>query len=67
MGSIKPTLPLLVTINMLSSLSLLAQSGPNPSFQWAIVLFFLILGLLVTLSPSRRTSEIKKSKDEGII
>ena len=44
--------------------ALLAQSGPQPSIQWAIVGFFIILGLLVTLSPSRRTYEIKKQKDE---
>jgi hypothetical protein len=43
----------------------LAQSGgPSPSFSWAIVLFFTILGLLVTLSPARRTSEVKRPKDE---
>ena len=37
-------------------------SGPSPSIQWAIVLFFTILGLLVTLSPPKRTYEIKKDK-----
>jgi len=37
-------------------------NGPSPSFQWAIVLFFVILGLLVTLSPPKRTYEIKKEK-----
>jgi hypothetical protein len=31
---------------------------------WAIVLFFLILGLLVTLSPSRRTTEIKRPRED---
>jgi hypothetical protein len=30
----------------------------------AIVGFMVILGLLVTLSPSRRTYEIKRPKDE---
>jgi len=50
--------------NLLLANPLLAQSGPKPSVQWAIVLFFVILGLLVTLSPSRRTYEIKKPKDE---
>jgi hypothetical protein len=39
-------------------------SGPSPSIQWAIVGFLTILGLLVTLSPSRRTFEIKRPKDE---
>ena len=37
---------------------------PSLNVSWAIVLFFLILGLLVTLSPSRRTSEIKRPRDE---
>jgi hypothetical protein len=43
---------------------LLAAGGPSPPFQFAIVLFFTILGLLVTLSPPRRTYEVKKPKDE---
>jgi hypothetical protein len=37
---------------------------PSLNISWAIVLFFLILGMLVTLSPSRRTSEIKRPKDD---
>jgi hypothetical protein len=38
-------------------------SGPSASLSWAIVLFFLILGLAVTLSPTKRTYEVKKPKD----
>jgi hypothetical protein len=38
-------------------------SGPSASLSWAIVLFFVILGLAVTLSPPRRTYEVKKPKD----
>jgi len=34
------------------------------SLSWAIVLLGVIVGLLVTLSPTRRTSEVKKSNDE---
>jgi hypothetical protein len=43
----------------------LAKSGsnPSPSLSWAIVLFLIALGLLVTLLPSRRTYEVKKMKD----
>jgi hypothetical protein len=41
-----------------------SSSGPSPSLQWGIVLFMTILGLLVTLSPARRTYEVKKPKDE---
>jgi hypothetical protein len=43
---------------------LAADGGPMPSAQWFIVLFMTILGLLVTLSPPRRTYEVKKPKDE---
>jgi hypothetical protein len=32
--------------------------------QWAIVGFLLILGLIVTVSPARRTFEVKRPKDE---
>jgi hypothetical protein len=38
--------------------------GPSASISWAIVLFFTILGLLVTLSPPKRTYEIKKPKED---
>jgi hypothetical protein len=41
-----------------------AAIGPSPSFQWGIVLFMAILGLLVTLTPPRRTYEVKKPKEE---
>jgi hypothetical protein len=47
---------------------LLAQagdgSGPSPSIQWAIVGFAVLLGLFLTVSPSRRTYEVKRPKDE---
>jgi hypothetical protein len=42
----------------------LLLATPSLNVSWAIVLFFLILGLLVTLSPSRRSYEIKRRKDE---
>ena len=43
----------------------LAQTeGPSSSLAWGIVLFFTILGLLVTLSPPRRTYEVKKPKED---
>jgi len=47
---------------------LLAQVTPpvekSMSVPWAIVLFFIILGLIVTLSPAKRTTEIKRSRDD---
>ena len=39
-------------------------TGPSMSACWAIVGFLTILGLIVTLSPTKRTSEIKKPHDE---
>lgn len=42
----------------------LAQGGGQTyGLSWAIVLLCVILGLIVTLRPSRRTSEIKKPKE----
>ena len=49
---------------LLSAALPLAQTGPSMSIPWAIVLFGVLLGLAITLSPSRRTYEIKRSKDE---
>lgn len=48
--------------NVLVQSSLLAT--PSMSAPCAIVGFMTILGLLVTLSPSRRTYEVKRPKDE---
>jgi hypothetical protein len=41
-----------------------STSGPSLSLQWAIVGFSIILGLIVTVSPTRRTFEVKRPKDE---
>jgi hypothetical protein len=40
-----------------------APSGPESkslSLSWAVVLIGVIVGLLVTLSPTKRTTEVKK-------
>ena len=43
---------------------LVAQAGQSTnSASWALVLFCVILGLLVALSPAHRTSEIKRTKE----
>jgi hypothetical protein len=51
-----------------TGIALLAQAGsgggPSPSIQWAIVGFAILLGLFITVSPSRRTYEVKRPKDE---
>jgi hypothetical protein len=49
---------------MVQFLLLLAQSTKSAAPSWAIVLFCVILGLIVTLNPSRRTTEIKRSREE---
>jgi hypothetical protein len=50
--------------NKIVPASVKSGSGPNPSLSWAIVLFLIALGLLVTLSPPRRTYVVKRAKDE---
>lgn len=50
-----------------NALPLLAQAssgGPSPSLQWAITGFFPILGLILTLTPAKRTYEVKKPKED---
>jgi hypothetical protein len=42
---------------------LLADTTASPA-AWAVMLFCIILGLLVSLAPSKRTSEIKRPKDD---
>jgi hypothetical protein len=50
---------------MFHLLPLLAQaSTKSDAMPWAIVLFCVILGVLVSLNPSRRTYEIKRTKEE---
>jgi hypothetical protein len=34
------------------------------SISWGIVIFFVLLGLAVTLSPPKRTYEVKRPKNE---
>ena len=50
--------------SLLTVIPLLAAGGPSPSLRWGIVGFMAILGLLVTLSPARRTYEVKKPKED---
>jgi hypothetical protein len=40
------------------------SSGKGLSISWGIVIFFVLLGLAVTLSPPKRTYEVKRPKDE---
>jgi hypothetical protein len=37
---------------------------PSLNVSWAIVLFFILLGMFVALPPTRRTYEVKRRRDE---
>jgi len=39
-------------------------AAPGLSLPWAIVIFSILIGLAITLSPARRTYEVKRPKDE---
>lgn len=41
-----------------------APTGKGMSISWAIVLFLTAVGLAISLSPPKRTSEIKKQKND---
>jgi hypothetical protein len=41
-----------------------APTGKGMSVEWGIVLLCLIVGMMVTLMPPRRTYEFKKHKGE---
>lgn len=47
---------------LLRAIPLLAE--PSMPVCWFIVGFFLILGLIVSLSPPKRTYEVKKPKED---
>jgi hypothetical protein len=51
---------------LLTALPLLAQSsgGPSASLSWGIVLFFPILGVILSVTPAKRTYEVKKPKED---
>jgi hypothetical protein len=64
-SNILPSNPAMHVAHLLTVAPLLAAgSGPMTSAQWFIVLFMTILGVAVTLSPARRTYEVKKPKDD---
>jgi hypothetical protein len=48
----------------INSLHVCLLAAPGLSVPWAIVGFSIAIGLAITLSPSRRTYEVKRSKDE---
>jgi hypothetical protein len=60
-------------LNLLSSLILLAKKssletsassgGKGLSVSVGIVIFFILLGLAITLTPPKRTYEVKRPKD----
>jgi hypothetical protein len=42
---------------------LLAESGQTYGLSWALILLCVVLGLIVTLKSSHRTSEVKKARE----
>jgi hypothetical protein len=53
---------ILIPETLLRAIPLLAE--PSMPVCWFIVGFFMILGWMVTLSPPRRTYEVKKPKED---
>jgi hypothetical protein len=49
---------------MIAALQFLLADKTASPLSWAVLLFCIVLGLLVALSPSRRTTEIKRPKEE---
>jgi hypothetical protein len=50
-----------------TALPVLAQAssgGPWASLSWGIVLFFPILGVILSVTPAKRTYEVKKPKED---
>ena len=41
-----------------------SYNGPTYSLSWGIVIFLVAAGLIVTLTPIRRTTEVKRPKIE---
>ena len=53
-----------LSILILTNLTGLVLAAPSLSIPVAIVGFGIAIGLAITLSPSRRTYEVKRPKDE---
>jgi hypothetical protein len=52
-------------LDLFTALPLFANGGgPSPSLSWFIVGFFTILGAIISLTPARRTYEVKKPKED---
>jgi hypothetical protein len=56
--------PLNLTMLALTDLTSVLLAAPSLSIPVAIVGFGIAIGLAITLSPSRRTYEVKRPKDE---
>jgi hypothetical protein len=59
--SLGTTLP---TALLGASVTVIGGSSKSDAVPWALVLFCVILGVIVSLNPSRRTTEIKHSKED---
>lgn len=45
-------------------LPLAALTKGATSMGWALMMFCIVLGLMITLTPSKRTSEVKRPTDD---
>jgi hypothetical protein len=54
---------LLATASALPN-SFMAQSSATNSYSWGIVIFCVVVGLVVALKSSRRTTEVKRPRQE---
>ena len=56
--------PLAAVSSFAASQPLVAQATAANSYAWGIVLFCIAMGLLVTLRPPHRTTEVKRKKPQ---
>ena len=53
----------LAPLHLVAAFVLAQGGGVTNSLSWAIVIFAVVLGLLIALRSSRRTTEFKRPKD----
>ncbi len=56
--------PLAAAASLTASVPLLAQASAANSYAWGVVLFCIVVGLIVTLRPAHRTTDVKRHKPE---
>jgi hypothetical protein len=59
-----PIIHVLIFAAKKSAAEATADAGKSLSLSWGLVIFGLLLGLAITLMPTKRTYEVKRPKDE---